>query len=720
MEVFPEVRAIIDLNIFKDKANEALNIIQSGKSIEKCKNYGNSYEVIDSFEKINDIHTQLLKLKMRPSAAEPTRSSRTETSRLSGAKSTRSSGTESIRPSDDNATRPSDFNSARSPDAESARSSSHFELSVNETILNYIREIYGSKLQKLEKDFDVSIKMNHSGDNNVTVQYTSNKNGSVSRGATDSFLTLYQQVATNLTMEMIKNPGRRTIKKDTGASLQKKFPKVLLIPKETEFIIMGEPADVSSYAHILKSELDQLDSYSIPDATNSNRRPPLSSEYKSKMYSASASKLEVKAEDLTCSFCGRESEDRETIRKCKHSFCKDCIIRIFKAKSVCPLCGEFNSARPFDIHSNRSSGTESTRPPSNFELPVNETILNYITEIYRGYLQKLEKDFDVSIKMNHSGENNITVQYTSNKNGSVSRGATDSFLTLYQQVATNLTMEMIKNPGRRTIKKDTGASLQKKFPKVLLIPKETEFIIMGEPADVSSYAHILKSELDQLDSYSIPDATNSNRRPPLSSEYKSKMYSASASKLEAKGEDSTCPICLEEIENRETLKKCKHSFCKDCINVAFKTKSACPICGELYGEIIGTQPEGGKMSSRNMQMSLPGYEKFETIEIHYTIPDGIQGAEHPHPGQRYYGTTRTAYLPDNAEGRKVYKLLRRAFEQRLIFTVGTSSTTGRSNVVTWNDIHHKTNTMGGPSMFGYPDPTYLARVQDELKAKGIY
>ncbi|XP_043544193.1 E3 ubiquitin-protein ligase DTX3L [Chiloscyllium plagiosum] len=480
MEVFPEVRAIIDLNIFKDKANEALNIIQSGKSIEKCKNYGNSYEVIDSFEKINDIHTQLLKLKMRPSAAEPTRSSRTETSRFSGAKSTRSSGTESIRPSDDNATRPSEFNSARSPDAESARSSSHFELPVNETILNYIREIYGSKLQKLEKDFDVSIKMNPSGDNNVTVQYTSNKNGSVSRGATDSFLTLYQQVATNLKMEMIKNPGRRTIKKDTGASLQKKFPKVLLIPKETEFIIMGEPADVSSYAHILKSELDQLDSYSMPDATNSKRRPP------------------------------------------------------------------------------------------------------------------------------------------------------------------------------------------------------------------------------------------------SSSEYKSKMYSASASKLEAKGEDSTCPICLEEIEDRETLKKCKHSFCKDCINVAFKTKSACPICGELYGEIIGTQPEGGRMSSRNMPMSLPGYEKFETIEIHYTIPDGIQGAEHPHPGQRYYGTTRTAYLPDNAEGRKVYKLLRRAFEQRLIFTVGTSSTTGRSNVVTWNDVHHKTNTMGGPSMFGYPDPTYLARVQDELKAKGIY
>ena len=41
-------------------------------------------------------------------------------------------------------------------------------------------------------------------------------------------------------------------------------------------------------------------------------------------------------------------------------------------------------------------------------------------------------------------------------------------------------------------------------------------------------------------------------------------------------------------------------------------------------------------------------------------------------------------------------LLKRAFDAQLIFTVGTSVTTGQSDVVTWNDIHHKTNTHGGP------------------------
>ena len=85
-----------------------------------------------------------------------------------------------------------------------------------------------------------------------------------------------------------------------------------------------------------------------------------------------------------------------------------------------------------------------------------------------------------------------------------------------------------------------------------------------------------------------------------------------------------------------------------------------------------------------------------TITIDYYFPPGIQGSEHPNPGQRYEGTQRTAYLPDNREGNEVLQLLRRAFDARLVFTVGTSVTTGRQNQITWNDIHHKTNVSGGP------------------------
>jgi deltex-like protein len=55
----------------------------------------------------------------------------------------------------------------------------------------------------------------------------------------------------------------------------------------------------------------------------------------------------------------------------------------------------------------------------------------------------------------------------------------------------------------------------------------------------------------------------------------------------------------------------------------------------------------------------------------------------------------------------------------MIFTIGTSVTSGVQNVVVWNDIHHKTSMHGGPQNYGYPDPTYLQRVTEDLAAKGI-
>ena len=65
-------------------------------------------------------------------------------------------------------------------------------------------------------------------------------------------------------------------------------------------------------------------------------------------------------------------------------------------------------------------------------------------------------------------------------------------------------------------------------------------------------------------------------------------------------------------------------------------------------------------------------------------------------GKYYHGTSRTAYLPNIPEGQEILKLLKKAFDARLIFTVGTSHTTGQTDTVVWNDIHHKTGTHGQP------------------------
>lgn len=190
------------------------------------------------------------------------------------------------------------------------------------------------------------------------------------------------------------------------------------------------------------------------------------------------------------------------------------------------------------------------------------------------------------------------------------------------------------------------------------------------------------------------------------------------------GNESKCVICYDTFNEADRaivhLSKCgKHYFHENCIAASFKPGYvSCPVCQTIYGIRTGTQPKG-TMDVATGSSRLPGYEKFGTITINYKFKDGIQEAHHPSPGAYYSGTSRTAYLPDSPEGKKVLKLLQTAFERRLVFTIGTSVTTGADNSVIWNGVHHKTSTGGGATNFGYPDETYLERVTDELSAKGV-
>ncbi|XP_060898641.1 E3 ubiquitin-protein ligase DTX3L-like [Labrus mixtus] len=195
---------------------------------------------------------------------------------------------------------------------------------------------------------------------------------------------------------------------------------------------------------------------------------------------------------------------------------------------------------------------------------------------------------------------------------------------------------------------------------------------------------------------------------------------------EPKGEGATagdtkeenCSICMDTFRKKKQL-KCKHEFCEACLEHSKKIFGpCCPLCKDVFGKMEGDQPDG-KMTWRSGPTPLPGYSQCGCIIINYWIPGGIQTEKHPNPGKRYEGISREAYLPDNKEGNEVLRLLQKAFDQKLIFTVGMSRTTGKENQVTWNDIHHKTSTSGGPQCFGYPDPGYLSRVRDELKVKGI-
>ena len=78
-----------------------------------------------------------------------------------------------------------------------------------------------------------------------------------------------------------------------------------------------------------------------------------------------------------------------------------------------------------------------------------------------------------------------------------------------------------------------------------------------------------------------------------------------------------CSVCLGPLTSPVTLPKCKHTFCKFCIDTAFKVKKMCPYCKELYVTVeMGNQPRG-EMTWRTDRHSLPGFSQWGRIIISY-------------------------------------------------------------------------------------------------------
>ncbi|XP_029942675.1 E3 ubiquitin-protein ligase DTX1-like isoform X2 [Salarias fasciatus] len=206
--------------------------------------------------------------------------------------------------------------------------------------------------------------------------------------------------------------------------------------------------------------------------------------------------------------------------------------------------------------------------------------------------------------------------------------------------------------------------------------------------------------------------------------------------------EEDCTICMEPLggpsgykgpgvgpaaraEAVGRLAQCGHQYHFQCLLAMYNNGNKdgslqCPTCKTIYGVKTGNQP-AGKMEYHVIPHSLPGHPDCKTIRIIYNIPPGIQGPEHQNPGKPFTarGFPRHCYLPDSEKGRKVLRLLLVAWDRRLIFSVGTSSTTGESDTVIWNEVHHKTEFGSNLTGHGFPDPGHLDNVLEELRAQGI-
>uniref|UniRef100_A0A8C4SV12 E3 ubiquitin-protein ligase n=1 Tax=Erpetoichthys calabaricus TaxID=27687 RepID=A0A8C4SV12_ERPCA len=329
---------------------------------------------------------------------------------------------------------------------------------------------------------------------------------------------------------------------------------------------------------------------------------------------------------------------------------------------------------------------------------------DFVKCLFGKQLQSLKTKFRVNVDEQTNSESSSSVKITitsCNVNFILQSHACQGLLDLYQKVASNLMQRSIKDPKDMEEAKRVFQEIRSSHPYVKDYQEKNQWILVG------FIKHLY---------WTVKEIEKKIGRKIFQDIKLSPVSSASGQACEEKGYEEVCPICLDNFMKKVTL-SCKHEFCEDCWKKVKQDNPVCPICKAVHGKITGDQPDG-RMTSRTISTSLPGFG-CNTIEINYDIPHGIQTEKHPNPGKPFSGAHRTAYLPNTIEGKEVLKLLKRAFDQRLIFTIGTSRTTGAENMVTWNDIHHKTRMDGGQSGYGYPDPEYLQRVRSELKAFGI-
>lgn len=264
-------------------------------------------------------------------------------------------------------------------------------------------------------------------------------------------------------------------------------------------------------------------------------------------------------------------------------------------------------------HAAAGLGQAQSDPLVVHPVKVDDVIMHYIQEKKSKELQTIENRNAVFIKQYKSH-----VTFTSKTGKNIhAQFAREQFITLYQKTATGLqTRTLVYNPK-------IVALCSAEFPELLISADRKQMELTGSFISLERLERFLNGSAQQgmgrYSQYQTPRKTKDDDMP-----YKQPVKEE---KSVDQPKDETCPICLDLIKTADcrVLSKCKHKFCKDCLDRAFQLKPACPMCGEIYGNLTGTQPKGGTMTVSRDRSSLPGYEKYGTIVIAYYIPSGYQG-----------------------------------------------------------------------------------------------
>ena len=87
-----------------------------------------------------------------------------------------------------------------------------------------------------------------------------------------------------------------------------------------------------------------------------------------------------------------------------------------------------------------------------------------------------------------------------------------------------------------------------------------------------------------------------------------------------------CLMCMNLSRHPVHPSKCArgHYYCKTCITHLLEKTNICPQC-EKEGPLKRAQPVGFMTWTTEKQRSLPGYQDYGIIVVHFTLGKGTQG-----------------------------------------------------------------------------------------------
>ena len=183
-------------------------------------------------------------------------------------------------------------------------------------------------------------------------------------------------------------------------------------------------------------------------------------------------------------------------------------------------------------------------------------------------------------------------------------------------------------------------------------------------------------------------------------------------------EGNKCFICQEEfhVKKLEILKCCHGKVCDECYKTAKDVSGKCYNCKKIFDvEETSTLVQHNAGPRGNMTVSIKNYEIGHCEKENCIICDckstilATFNMYEKENGEKYY-RDEIAYFPNNKYGLELLGIFKIAFDNNLLFQLGTSVTTKKYGIV-FNGIHFKTQTLGGATKHAYPDHGYLKRIK---------